>query len=48
MTTKKRLSLIHEIPNFANSYFVKFKEFQDNGFYRFLVLNFCAYRVIGL
>ena len=39
MATKKRLSLIYEIQNFADTYLEKVKEFQGNGFLRFGVLN---------
>ena len=39
MATKKRLSLIYELENFANTYLGKVTKFQVDGLFRFGVLN---------
>ena len=39
MATKKRLSLIYELENFANTYLGKVTKFQGDGLFRFGVLN---------
>ena len=39
MATTKRLSLIYEIQNFANTYLGKVTKFQGNGLFRFGVLS---------
>ena len=39
MATKKRLSLIYEIQNFADTYLGKVTKFQGNGLFRFGVLS---------
>ena len=45
MATKKRLSLIYELDNFANTYFGKVTKFQVDGLFRFGVLsNLLAWR----
>ena len=45
MATKKRLSLICEIPNFANAYLGKATKFQGYSLFRFGVLsNLLAWR----
>ena len=45
MATKKRLSLIYELENFAKTYLGKVTKFQGNGFFRFGVLsNLLAWR----
>ena len=45
MAKRKRLSLICEIPNFANAYLVKVTKFQGYSLFRFGVLsNLLAWR----
>ena len=45
MATKKRLSLIYELRNFANTYLRKVTKFQGDGLFRFGVLsNLLAWR----
>ena len=45
MATKKRLSLIYELENFANIYLRKVTKFQGDGLFRFGVLsNLLAWR----
>ena len=45
MATKKRLSLIYELQNFANTYLGKVTKFQVDGLFRFGVLsNLLAWR----
>ena len=45
MATKKRLSLIYELENFANTYLGKVTKFQGDGLFRFEVLsNLLAWR----
>ena len=39
MATKKRLSLIYELENFANTYLGKVTKFQVGGLFRFGVLS---------
>ena len=39
MATRKRLSLICEIPNFSNAYLGKFTKFQGYSLFRFGVLS---------
>ena len=39
MATKKRLSLIYELENFANTYLGKVTKFQVDGLFRFGVLS---------
>ena len=45
MATKKRLSLIYELENFANTYLGKITKCQGDGLFRFGVLsNLLAWR----
>ena len=45
MATKKRLPLIYELENFANTYLGKVTKFQGDGFFRFGVTsNLLAWR----